>query len=63
MTIRDLAGTGALQDALLETNTLLAGVLKELQQTNGQRLELIAAELTRLNEKVDVALRAPSEHS
>ena len=57
MAIRDLAGTGALQDALLETNTLLAGVLKELQQTNGQRLELIATELARLNDKVDVALR------
>jgi chromosome segregation ATPase len=67
MAIRDLAGTGALQDALsttnsqlgdtnsqlATTNTHLAAVLSELQETNGQRLELLATELHSLNDKVD----------
>jgi ubiquinone biosynthesis protein UbiJ len=60
MAIRDLAGTGALQDALTTTNdqlgttnTHLAAVLGQLQETNGQRLELLATELHSLNEKVD----------
>jgi hypothetical protein len=53
MAIRDLAGTGALQDALTTTNTHLAAVLGELQETNGQRLELVAGELHSLNDKLD----------
>ena len=56
MAIRDLAGTGALQDALTTTNTHLAAVLGELQETNGQRLELVAGELQQLNGKLDKLL-------
>ena len=57
MAIRDLAGTGALQDALTTTNTHLASVLAELQETNGQRLELVASELRSLNDKLDQLLQ------
>lgn len=64
MAIRDLAGTGALQDALTTTNssleitnTHLAAVLGELQETNGQRLELVASELQSLNAKLDELLK------
>ncbi|WP_028933933.1 hypothetical protein [Pseudonocardia spinosispora] len=38
MAIRDLAGTGALQDALVTTNARLADVLSELKKTNGEAL-------------------------
>lgn len=64
MAIRDLAGTGALQDALtttnthlVTTNTHLADVLSELQETNGQRLERVADELHSLNAKLDRLLQ------
>lgn len=64
MAIRDLAGTGALQDALTTTNTHLVttnthlfAVLGELQETNGQRLELVATELRSLNEKLERLLQ------
>ena len=57
MAIRDLAGTGALQEALTTTNTHLAAVLQELKETNGQRLELVAQELARVNEKLDQLLQ------
>ena len=60
MAIRDLAGTGALQDALtttndhlVTTNTHLHAVLGELQETNAQRLDLVATELRALNDKLD----------
>ena len=53
MAIRDLAGTGALQESLATTNELLAAVLEQLQETNAQRLEAVAAELRGLGEKVD----------
>ena len=47
-----LPGVGALQDALTETNRLLGLVLAELQQTNNNRLDGIAAELRDLNGKL-----------
>ncbi len=56
MAIRDLAGTGALNEALATTNTHLAAVLTELQETNSQRLEEVAGELRNLNEKLDKLL-------
>jgi len=56
--IRDLAGTGALQDALITTNTHLAAVLAELQETNRTRLEDVAAELRDLNAKLDRLLQS-----
>lgn len=43
--LKDLAGTADLQHALTRTNELLAQVLAELKETNGVRLEAIAAEL------------------
>ena len=57
MAIRDLAGTGALQDALTTTNTHLAAVLAELQKTNEQRLDQVAGELSSLNAKLDRLLQ------
>lgn len=54
--IRDLSGIGALQEALATTNTLLAAVLDELRETNGQRLELVGTELERVNAKLDQLL-------
>lgn len=53
MAIRDLAGTGALQEALTTTNEHLALVLAELQKTNEDRLAEVSAQLQSLNEKVD----------
>ena len=53
MAIRDLAGTGALQEALTTTNEHLALVLVELQKTNEDRLADVSAQLRSLNEKVD----------
>jgi ubiquinone biosynthesis protein UbiJ len=51
--IRDLAGTGALQEALTTTNEHLAAVLAELQRTNDERLRDVTEQLSRLNGKVD----------
>jgi ABC-type transporter Mla MlaB component len=50
--LKDLSGVGALQDALTTTNSLLADVLAELQETNSVRLEAIAEELRTLNSAV-----------
>jgi hypothetical protein len=47
--LKDLSGVGALQEALATTNSLLADVLAELQETNSVRLEAIAQELRTLN--------------
>ncbi|MCW2848674.1 MAG: hypothetical protein JWR90_2648 [Marmoricola sp.] len=47
--LKDLSGVGALHDALTTTNSLLAAVLAELQETNSVRLEAIAEELRALN--------------
>ena len=63
MAIRDLAGTGALQEALQTTNTLLAAVLVELQETNGQRLQVVADEVRSLNDKLDRLLLLQGEQS
>jgi hypothetical protein len=46
------------QDALTETNKHLAAVLRELQDTNNQRLEQVTKELRSVNEKLD-RLQAP----
>lgn len=53
MAIRDLAGTGALQEALTTTNEHLAAVLTELQRTNDERLRQIAEQLQVLNDRVE----------
>ena len=53
MAIRDLAGTGALQEALGTTNEHLAGVLSELQRINDERLLEISAQLSALNDKIE----------
>jgi hypothetical protein len=52
MAIRDLAGTGALQDALGTTNTHLEAVLDELQTSLGAtntHLEGVLGELRQTN--------------
>jgi chromosome condensin MukBEF complex kleisin-like MukF subunit len=51
--IRDLAGTGALQDTLGTTNTHLEAVLRELQELNNERLQAVVDELRTLTTKVD----------
>lgn len=53
MAIRDLAGTGALQDSLATTNEHLEGVLDQLRRTNDERLGEVAAEVRRLGDKLD----------
>ena len=58
--IRDLAGTAALSEALVETNRLLAAVLEQLRETNAQRLGTVAAELERVNDKLDALVAAQS---
>jgi hypothetical protein len=58
MALRDLSGIGGVQDALTETNKHLAAVLRELQDTNNQRLEQVTKELRSVNEKLD-RLQAP----
>jgi hypothetical protein len=45
----DVAGIGALKEALQVTNKNLELVLAELQETNRQRLDLIATELQQVN--------------
>lgn len=50
--LNNLSGIGDVQEALATTNALLADVLAELQETNGQRLDEIAKELRALNERV-----------
>ncbi|MDQ6648878.1 MAG: hypothetical protein M3Z02_01965 [Actinomycetota bacterium] len=52
MPLGDLAGTGALRDALDLTNTHLAGVLDELRFTNRRALEAIATELRQVNKEL-----------
>lgn len=63
MALRDLSGIGAITDALGTTNTNLAAVLRELQETNGRRLAELAEALRELNTKVDrlVALEEARE--
>lgn len=51
--LKDLSGIGSLQDALAETNALLADVLAELKETNAERLEAIATALHVLNSNVE----------
>jgi hypothetical protein len=46
----DLAGTGALHDALETTNGLLEQVLTELRRVNDERLAAVTSELRRLND-------------
>lgn len=53
MAIRDLAGTGALQDSLATTNEHLEAVLGQLQETNSQRLGEVATEVRQLGQKLD----------
>jgi hypothetical protein len=53
MAIRDLAGTGALQEALTTTNEHLEAVLAELRRTNDERLRDISEQMQMLNDRVD----------
>lgn len=53
MGLKDLAGTGALEEALTRTNTHLQAVLDELRTTNNERLTDMAEELRSLNTKID----------
>lgn len=54
----DLAGTGALRDALDTTNTLLEQVLTELRRVNDERLAAVTSELQRLNDDRLAAMTA-----
>ncbi len=58
MAIRDLAGTGALQESLATTNEHLAAVLAELQETNQQRLDAVVAELRTVSATLDRLVEA-----
>lgn len=52
----DVAGIGALKEALTITNRNLELVLAELKETNQQRLELVASELQRVNNTLEAVL-------
>jgi hypothetical protein len=56
-----LPGIGALQGALDETNTHLAAVLRELRETNNEKLDQVVQELRSLNDKLD-RLAAREQH-
>ena len=53
MGLKDLAGTGALEEALKTTNAHLGAVLDELRTTNNERLDALSRELRTLNDKID----------
>jgi hypothetical protein len=52
----DVAGIGALKDALAITNKNLELVLAELQETNRNRLETVAVELRQVNATLTAVL-------
>ena len=54
----DVAGIGALKEALQVTNKNLELVLAELQETNRQRLEAVTSELRQVNETLVAVLAA-----
>ena len=56
----DVAGIGALKEALTITNKNLELVLAELQETNRQRLEGVHGELRRLNAMLEAVLGSGS---
>lgn len=47
--LNNLSGIGAVQDALVTTNNLLAEVLAALKETNSQRLAALETQLAELN--------------
>jgi hypothetical protein len=59
----DVAGIGALKDALAITNRNLELVLAELQETNRNRLELVATELKKVNVTLSAVLAAQEDRS
>ncbi|HSP39621.1 MAG TPA: hypothetical protein VLR26_17925 [Frankiaceae bacterium] len=52
----DMAGIGALKDALAITNKHLELVLAELKETNRNRLDVVAVELRQVNETLAAVL-------
>lgn len=60
MALRDLAGINVLQDALVETNSHLTAVLRELQATNSQ-LTGVLRELQETNSHLTGVLRELQE--
>ena len=58
MGIGDVAGIGALKEALTITNRNLELVLAELQETNRTRLEVVADELRRVNTQLAALVEA-----
>jgi hypothetical protein len=54
----DVAGIGALKEALTITNRNLELVLAELQETNRLRLESVTAELRQMNANLKALLEA-----
>jgi hypothetical protein len=54
----DVAGIGALKEALTITNRNLELVLAELQETNRNRLETVARELRQVNVTLSAVLAA-----
>jgi hypothetical protein len=52
----DVAGIGALKEALMVTNKNLELVLAELQETNRQRLDSVNTELRQVNETLTAVL-------
>jgi hypothetical protein len=59
----DVAGIGALKDALAITNRNLELVLAELQETNRNRLELVATELKQVNVTLSAVLATQEDQT
>ena len=59
----DVAGIGALKEALTITNRNLELVLAELQETNRTRLEAVTTELRRVNEQLAAVLEAQKDQT
>ena len=57
--LNNISGIGAVQDALNETNKLLAEVLAELKETNAQRLAGLDTQLSALNASIEKLADAP----
>ena len=59
----DVAGIGALKDALAITNRNLELVLAELQETNRNRLESVTTELKQVNATLSAVLATQEDSS
>ena len=63
MGLGDVAGIGALKEALTITNRNLELVLAELQETNRTRLDSVTEELRRVNTQLAALVEASADRA